>query len=122
MEAARDTSHFILKCHPEVRRLIHKKGDAIKFEWAVYTVIDIYFAALCYCCLNYGHLHGKCPAKDNGPCCRKCAGDHSASGCSSGVKQCINCVRAGKGNVNHSANEMCCPILNDEIAKIKKHD
>ena len=37
----------------------------------------------------------------------------------SNVKKCINCVRAGKRDVNHSANEMCCPILNTEIAKIR---
>ena len=64
-------------------------------------------------------MQAKCPTKDNDPCCRKCAGDHSVSDCSSNVKKCINCERAGKRDVNHSANEMCCPILNTEIAKIR---
>ena len=74
MEAAGDSSHFILKCHPEVRQLIHRKGNAIKLEWGVHKVRDRHFATICYHCLNYGHVQDKCPTKDNDPCCRKCAG------------------------------------------------
>ena len=35
------------------------------------------------------------------------------------MKKCINCLRVGKSDVNHSANDLCCPILTAEIAKIK---
>ena len=118
-DAAGATKHYILKCHPEVRGLIYKKGDEIKLEWGVYKVRARYFATICYHCLNYGHIQGRCPVKDNAPCCRKCAGDHSAGSCSSSVKKCINCTRAGKADVDHYANEMCCPVLNAEIAKIR---
>ena len=118
--AAGETKHYILKCHPDVRGLIYRKGDEIKLEWGVYKVRARYFATMCYHCLNYGHVQGKCPTKDTeGPCCRKCAGEHSVDNCSSSVKKCKNCVRAGKTDVNHSASEMCCPVLNAEIAKIR---
>ena len=118
-DAAGATKHYILKCHPEVRGLISKKGDKISLDWGVYNVRARYFATRCYHCLNYGHSQGRCPDKDKDPCCRKCAGNHSVSSCSSNVKKCINCARAGKDDVNHSAGEMCCPVLNVEIAKIK---
>ena len=62
---------------------------------------------------------GNCPTKDDLPCCRKCGGDHSIGDCESTVKKCINCVRFGKVDTNHSANETGCPILASEIAKIK---
>ena len=75
---------------------------------------------MCYHCLRYGHVKSKCPVKDTeGSKCKKCAGDHSASSCTSDVKKCLNCVRAGKTDVDHSATEMCCPVLKAEIARIK---
>ena len=116
--AAGMTKHYILKCHPEVRGLIYKNGDVIKLEWGVYKVRDRYFATMCYHCLNYGHTKVRCPDKDKSPCCKKCAGDHSVSSCTSSVKKCLNCEKAGK-DANHSAGEICCPILNTEIAKIR---
>ena len=119
--AAGDTKHYILRCHPEVRGLIHKKGDVIKLDWGIYKVRDRYFATMCYHCLNYGHIKERCPTKDNSPCCRKCAGDHSASGCSLNVKKCINCVRVKKADVDHMANEKCCPVLHCvSVFQVKK--
>ena len=119
-EAAGRTKHYILKCHPDVRALINRNRDEIKLDWGVYKVRSRYFATMCYHCLNYGHVQGKCPNKDDGPCCRKCAGDHPVNSCTSIVKKCKNCVRAGKDDVNHSASEMCCPVLNAEIARIRE--
>ena len=37
-EAAGNTKHYILKCHPEVRAAIYKKRDKIKLEWGVYKI------------------------------------------------------------------------------------
>ena len=118
-DAAGNTKHYILRCHPDVRGLIRQRGDEIKLEWGIYKIRDRYFATMCYHCLNYGHVRERCPSKDNAPCCRKCAGDHSARDCSSSVKKCINCVRVDNEDVNHSASEMCCPVLKGEIAKIR---
>ena len=118
-DAAGETKHYILKCHPEVRGLIFKNGDRIKLEWGVYKVRARYFATICYHCCKYGHVSDNCPNKDKDPQCRKCAENHSSRDCSSDVKKCVNCLRAGKSDVNHSANDLCCPILTAEIAKIK---
>ena len=118
--AAGATKHYILRCHPEVRKMIYNKGDQIKLEWGVYKVRARYFATMCYHCLNYGHVQSKCPVKDTeDPCCKKCAGKHSFINCSSNEKKCFNCVRAGKKDINHSSSEMCCPVLNAEIDKIR---
>ena len=118
-KAAGTTKHFILRCHPDVRGLIHNKGDAIKLTWGIYKVRDRYFATMCYHCLKYGHIEGNCPNKDDDPRCKKCGSEHSTRDCNSTVKRCINCERAGKTDTNHFANETCCPILMNEIAKIK---
>ena len=117
--AAGGTKHFILKCDPEVRGLIHKKGDSIKLKWGVYNVRDRYYATMCYHCLRYGHVKNGCRNKDNDPCCKKCAGHHLSDRCSSTEKKCINCVRAGKLDLNHFANDRCCPVLNAEVVRIK---
>ena len=118
-DAAGETKHYILKCQPEVRGLIFKNGDRIKLEWGMYKVRARYFATICYHCCKYGHVSDNCPNKDKDPHCRKCAENHSSRACSSDVKKCINCLRVGKSDVNHSANDLCCPILTAEIAKIK---
>ena len=117
-DAAGATKHYILKCHPEVRGLIYRKGDEIKLEWGVYKVRARYFATMCYHCLKYGHVKDKCPTKNENPCCKKCAGNHSGT-CQLNIKKCINCQRAGRGCANHFAGEMCCPVLNAEMAKIR---
>ena len=117
--AAGGTKHFILRCQPEVRGLIHKNGDDIKLKWGVYKVRDRYFATMCYHCLKYGHGQDKCPDKDSNPCCKKCGENHSFRECESTVIKCLNCVRAKKSETNHCAGEICCPILSAEIEKIK---
>ena len=113
------TIHYILKCHPEVRGLIFKNGDYVKLNWTVSKVRDRFYATMCYHCLSYGHVHARCPNSDKEPCCKKCAGNHSARECSSTEKKCLNCGRAGKTDTDHEANEMGCPILMAEIAKIR---
>ena len=119
-DAAGETKHYILKCHPDVRGLVHNNGDKIKLKWGVYKVRDRYFATMCYQCLNYGHVKDNCRNKDGVPCCKKCAGDHPITHCTANVKKCINCVRAGKTDTSHSAGEMSCPILTAEIAKLRQ--
>ena len=113
------TIHYVLKCDPEVRGLIHKNGDAIKLEWGVYNVRDRYRATMCFHCLKYGHIQDKCTDAGSDPHCQKCAGNHSSNYCSVSVKKCLNCVRAGKSDINHSAGEICCPVLNAEIARLR---
>lgn len=50
-----NTVHYILKCTPDVRGMIHKHGDAVCLKWARYTVRDRYHVFNCYYCQRYGH-------------------------------------------------------------------
>ena len=118
-DAAGETKHYIHKCDPEVRGLIYKHGDEIKLEWGIYKVRARFFATICYHCCKPGHIRVNCRNKDKDPQCRKCAENHSITDCSSDVKKCINCVRAGKTDVNHCATDTLCPILKAEIARIE---
>ena len=119
--AAGDTVHYILKCDPLVRELIHKKNDRVKLKWGIYTVRDRYHAVACFHCQRYGHIEEKCPAKERNedPICSRCAGNHRSNNCRSTVKNCINCIRFRKQEVNHAVNERCCKVLEDEIANIR---
>lgn len=119
--SAGGTMHYILKCDPSVRKLIHKNHDKLKLEWGVYMVRDRYHAIVCYYCQRYGHLEDNCTAKRNGedPCCHKCAGHHRSKDCNVTEKRCINCVRFKKPTIDHSVNEKCCPIFIGELERIR---
>ena len=120
--AAGSTVHYILKCDPMVRELIHKNQDKVKLQWGSYFVRDRYRALICYHCQRYGHLESNCNAKVNGdhPSCFKCAGDHKSKDCSSTVHKCINCTRYKKPDVNHMATDhKSCPILKSETDRIR---
>ena len=119
--AAGGTIHYILKCDPTVREMIHRHQDRVKLEWGVYTVRDRYHTLICYYCQRYGHLEQNCNVKahDEEPACFKCAGNHRSKDCSSSEKKCINCVRFKKSTADHSANDKCCPVLISEIERIK---
>lgn len=96
-KAAGGTKHYILKCSPDVRGLIHKCGrDKVKLSWGSYTVRTRYFATMCYHCSKFGHITSKCPDREQAPCCSKCAGEHNLKNCTSTTKKCGNCKRAGK--------------------------
>ena len=119
--AAGGTVHYIMKCDPMIRQLLHQHQDRIKLEWGVYQVRDRYHALICYHCQRYGHTEANCNAKKNGehPVCFKCAGNHKSKDCTSTEKKCINCVRFKKQNTDHSANNSCCIVLESEIDRIR---
>lgn len=118
-QAAGDTLHYILRCDPRVRELIHKNNDKVKLEWGVYKVRDRYHTLMCYHCQRYGHIQANCIHKDDDPYCFKCAGSHKSRDCTSSVKKCINCMRYKKCDLNHSANGYGCSVLQSEIEKIR---
>lgn len=120
--AAGGTKHYIIKCDPEIRELIHKNHDQVKLEWGVYSVRDRYTATVCYHCQRFGHIAENCPAKTKGeaPVCAKCAGTHNTRDCTSTVKKCINCMRFKKGDCEHWSNDMrCCVVLQEELQRIR---
>ena len=92
--AAGGTKHFILRCQPEVREVIHKNYDKVLLDWGSYIVRDRYHAPICFHCQRYGHQANKCTSKMNGdhPCCFKCAGQHKSVDCTETEKKCINCM------------------------------
>ena len=113
------TVHHILKCDPQVRGLLHQHQDKVKLQWGVYTLRDRYHALICYHCLRYGHIAAKCNHKEESVYCYRCGGLHSGKDCNSDVKKCINCMRQKKECTDHSANDGCCPILRNELIKIR---
>lgn len=53
--AGGSTTHYILKCNPEVRSVIHQNNDKVLLQWGRYNVRDRYHALICFYCQRYGH-------------------------------------------------------------------
>lgn len=120
--ASGGTQHYIIRCDPEIRRLIHVNHDRLKLDWGVYFVRDRYMATICYHCQRIGHVAQKCSAmqKQEPPVCGKCAGEHNTRNCVADRKQCINCIRFKKADVGHAANDgRLCEVLLEEQEKIR---
>ena len=83
--ASGGTQHYIIRCDPEIRELIHKNHDQVKLQWSVYSVRDRYLVTICYHCQRFGHIAQKCAAKvrREEPICAKCASNHSTKDCMS---------------------------------------
>lgn len=119
--AAGGTIHYIIKCDPQIREMIHGNGDRLKLEWGIYNVRDRYHALLCYHCLRFGHMRSDCLAKQKGdaPICYKCASNHEGKDCVETTKKCANCVKTNKQEVDHWVTHNLCPIYAAELLRIK---
>ena len=120
--ASGKTTHYIIKCDPEVRRLIHNNGDKLNLKWGRHSVYDRYYALMCFYCLKYGHKKDKCPAKINNerPKCFKCAEAHEGHSCQAIERKCGNC-RTVKRYDDHSVSSTACPILAAELMRIREN-
>lgn len=118
--AAGGTFHYIIKCDPEVRGLIHRMGDKLCLKWGRHKIYDRYHALICFFCLKFGHKADKCPAKANHehPKCYKCAEAHDGYSCRSTERKCANC-RAVKRHDDHSVTGLSCPIFAAELTRIR---
>ena len=118
--AAGGTTHYIIKCDPEVRGLIHSKGDKLCLKWGRHSVYDRYHALMCFYCLKFGHKKDKCSAKTKNehPKCFKCAEAHDGHSCRSTERKCANC-RAVKRHDDHSVSSVTCPIFAAELTRIR---
>lgn len=120
--AAGGTRHYVLRCDPQVRKLIRENHDNLKLEWGSYNVRDRYITTTCFYCQKFGHIEAKCPIKEKKepPTCGHCAEAHRSKECNreENVKKCVNCVEQKKDDVNHSVNERCCASLLAEIKKV----
>lgn len=120
--ASGGTTHYIIKCDPEVRGLIYKAGDKVNLKWGRHHVYDRYLALMCYHCLKFGHKKDACPVKERGeaPTCFKCAGVHDGHSCRVNERKCANC-RAAKRHDDHSISALNCPIFSAELMKIRNN-
>ena len=119
--AAGGTRHYVLRCDPQIRKLIIENHDNVKLAWGSYSVRDRYITTTCFYCQKYGHIEAKCPKKEKNesPICGRCAGDHRSKDCKrdQNIKKCANCIEQNKHDVNHFVNEKCCESLLPEIKK-----
>ena len=113
------TKHFIIKCHPEVRKAIHENDDKVRLSWGSYRIRDRYHVKTCYHCQRYGHIAEKCKFKDDDIICGKCSENHETKSCNSVRSQkCINCVRQKRHETAHRVNDRCCKAFDAEISKM----
>ena len=113
------TKHFIIKCHPEVRKAIHENGDRVRLSWGSYRIRDRYHVTTCYHCQRYGHIAEKCKFKNDEKICAKCSENHETKSCNSERSfKCINCVRQKRPETAHRVNDRCCKALDAEILKM----
>ena len=119
--ASGNTLHYILKCDPEVRKLIHDNHDRIKLVWSVYEVRDRYWVNTCHYCQRHGHVEKNCLAKTNEePFCKYCSGRHKSNECSETSRKCINCIRYKNSDIGHAVGDRCCQVLIKETMNIKE--
>ena len=116
--SAAKTHHLILKCEPEVRKIIHDHNDEIKLAFAVYHVRDRYHVRICSHCQRFGHIEKDCQHKNDDPFCGNCAERHKTRDCQSSYVKCINCVRKKKCHTNHKVGNKHCEALRDEHNEI----
>ena len=120
-KAAGNTVHYIVKCDPEIRKLIMNNGARIKLEWGVYNVRDRYWVNVCHHCQRYGHIEKYCTAKEEPPFCRHCGDRHKSDECNATAKKCINCVRYRYPETNHEVGDKRCRALAIERQNVVSH-
>ena len=103
-----DAYHFVIKCTPEIRRIIRTQHEDYLYSlMSRHKVTDHIQVWQCYNCQDFQHNAAHCTATFQ--TCAKCSGDHRTSGCDSMEKKCINCTKANKENINHCVYSMDCP-------------
>ena len=124
IKAFEGTSHYVLKIDPEVREVIHNRGDKLFMNFGMCNVRNRYHVLMCHNCQGFRHKADECDFKAHGPICPKCAGPHKMNECNADPTshKCINCTRKSLPEVNHRANDRKnCPTLLEEIGKIKSN-
>ena len=113
-------AHIIMECSPDVRKIIHNKGNRLFMAWRSYEIVDSFFVPRCFHCQSLGHLSRNCNEKQTNKAqvCRDCGVSRDENH-TCGIKCCINCKKAGKQNTNHSASDKDCPTLFEKIKFIQ---
>ena len=102
----------IVKVSPYIRKHIISQGNYVYLELSRCKVYDNVWVRRCFHCQEYGHNASSCYKKDENPICGFCSLGHNSRECQNKQNlKCINCVRFGKGNLNHSVTDKCCPVI-----------
>lgn len=107
-----EKENWIVQTSPENFKKIMKKG-AVKFELLMRRVEECIRPAICYKCCKFGHVSKYCEAET--PICYKCAGEHEGTRCENEELICVNCKKAGRDKIKHSARSLNCPIMEKKI-------
>jgi len=108
------TKNVYIKVGHKIYETIKNNGNKLYIGFQVCYVNDHVNITQCYHCQYYGHLANDCKHKNEESSCFYCSGKHPSKECSNkGNKKaynCINCIRNGFDNHNHTANDRKCPI------------
>ena len=113
----------MVRVSEEVRRIIKRSDDKIYMDLEALKVVDRFYIKRCNKCQQFGHYEKDCTHDAH---CGYCTDNHKSSECNhveeGDVKnyKCVNCKRAGKDGVGHSAHWHKCPTLLEQQNKAKK--
>lgn len=74
---ASHTAHYVIKCDPEVRGLMHGHGDRILLQWSRYQILDRYHVLTCSHWQRHGHTSKIYNFKEDDVVCAICCGNQT---------------------------------------------
>lgn len=114
--------HWIIIVEPRAFKTF-SNGRYIAFGLGQFHFKEIFEPTLCFKCLKFGHLQGKCDATQQA--CSRCEEFHFAKDCPKTNPVCRNCVENNKisGNkhmVRHTASSKHCPAYLRELEAARR--
>ena len=99
---------------PVLREGLQYHKDRIVIGLRSCKIYDRQQVMRCNNCQHFGHFAKNCPTQDE-PICGKCSGNHRTDSCDKSERKCINCVRKGNVNNNHSVLYHGCPSVVEHL-------
>ena len=118
------TKHQVVaRVSSEIRDIIKANGDRLYIGLMAYRVTDRFYVKRCNKCQEFGHYYADCKSTQ---CCAYCkSAEHKSSDCElkgsvdKSSFECVNCERAGKDGVVHSAHWGKCPVFLEKQNRVK---
>ena len=95
---------------PVLREGLQYHKDRIIIGFMSCKIYDRQQVMRCNNCQHFGHFARNCPTQDE-PVCGKCSESHRTDSCDKNERKCINCVRNGNEDDNHSVLYHGCPSV-----------
>ena len=122
--------YAVLKVTPQIREAV-MENSKIFVNMESHYVSDYFHVTQCFACQGFGHVCNSenCPRKGEAPLCMYCSGDHRSSHChhkkNMAKQKCVNCNKSSNKDIklnakSHTSNSLKCPMLAQEIDRIKK--